>query len=258
MVFFRRGVTSDGDTPGGDQSRFSGYDVLTEVDTWDAVSAGVVLRRLAPPPALRFFALDEQAVGTALFDQLLDQRCEPKVPILQMVDVRLAESTTDGWRYEDMPEDGEAFRVTFRFLDEDARTAYGARFVELDWQDQADLVQSVQDRSGSDWHGLPATHVWSLWTRYACTAFYSHPWAWNEIGFGGPAYPRGYKALGLDKREPWEVADRVDASPTGFGEQVDEARRRHAEVRTRQLRQEHPDHSGPHGVGDDIAGRNPA
>ena len=27
-------------------------------------------------------------------------------------------------------------------------------------------------------------------------AFYSHPWAWNEIGFGGPAYPRGYARLG--------------------------------------------------------------
>jgi hypothetical protein len=57
------------------------------------------------------------------------------------------------------------------------------------------------------WHGLPAARVWSLWTRYAATAFYAHPWAWNEIGFGGPAYPRGYKNLGLDRRESWEVAD---------------------------------------------------
>ena len=48
-------------------------------------------------------------------------------------------------------------------------------------------------------------HVWSLWTRYACTAFYSHPWAWNEIGFAGPAYPRGYKNTGIDARERFEV-----------------------------------------------------
>ena len=33
------------------------------------------------------------------------------------------------------------------------------------------------------------------------------PAAWNEIGFGGPAYPRGYKNLGVDKREPFEVRD---------------------------------------------------
>jgi hypothetical protein len=49
--------------------------------------------------------------------------------------------------------------------------------------------------------------VWSLWTRYACTAFYSHPAAWNEIGFAGPAYPRGYKNTGVDRREPFEVRD---------------------------------------------------
>ena len=49
--------------------------------------------------------------------------------------------------------------------------------------------------------------MWSLWTRYACTAFYSHPWAWNEIGFPGPAYPRGYLNPGVDAREHWEVTD---------------------------------------------------
>ena len=61
---------------------------------------------------------------------------------------------------------------------------------------------------GASWHGWSAAHVWSLWTRYACTAFYSHPWAWNEIGFPGPAYPRGYLNPGVDARERWEVADR--------------------------------------------------
>ena len=33
--------------------------------------------------------------------------------------------------------------------------------------------------------------------RSMLAAFYSHPWAWNEIGFGGPAYPRGYARLGV-------------------------------------------------------------
>jgi hypothetical protein len=41
----------------------------------------------------------------------------------------------------------------------------------------------------------------------ACTAFYSHPRVWDEIGFPGPAYPRGYKHAGVDAREPFEVAD---------------------------------------------------
>ena len=74
-----------------------------------------------------------------------------------------------------------------------------------------DAVQSAEQA----WRGLPATRVWSLWTRYACTAFYSHPWAWSEIGFGGPAYPRGYGNLGMDRREHWEVRDVFPGSSPG-------------------------------------------
>ena len=54
---------------------------------------------------------------------------------------------------------------------------------------------------------MVASHVWSLWTRYGCTAFYAHPLAWNEIGFDGPAYPRGYKNIGVDRLEGIEVHD---------------------------------------------------
>ena len=74
-------------------------------------------------------------------------------------------------------------------------------------EDHRDVIQAVQDLGAKEWHGLNAAHVWSLWTRYACTAFYAHPSAWNEIGFPGPAYPRGYKNPGVDAREPFEVAD---------------------------------------------------
>jgi hypothetical protein len=247
---FRRGVEGAGDTPGGQQERFPGFDVLGEVDTWDPVTAGVVLSRLTAPPPLRFFTLAEQAVGTAVFDQLLDQREPPRIPILEMVDSRLAEQMTDGWHYEDMPEDGEAFRRSFAALDEDARRAFGTSFHELDWYDQADLIQHVQDLGSGQWAGMPAGHVWSLWTRYACTAFYSHPWAWNEMGFGGPAYPRGYKHIGVDAHEPWEVADHTDLDPIGWGGRVEQARRRHAAVRTRQLRREG---GSAQGLGDELA-----
>lgn len=228
MGVFRPKADAAGATPGARQERFPGFDVLGQVDSWDAVTAGAVLDRLAPPPNLRFFTVAEQATGIALFDLLLDQRDEPKVPVLMLVDARLTERETDGWRYEGMPEDGQAFRRSFAGLDADARAASGGPFPLLERSAQADLVQRVHDRGNGAWHGMPAVHVWSLWTRYACTAFYSHPWAWNEIGFGGPAYPRGYKNLGLDRREPWEVPDRVDRSPTGWGERVERARRQHA------------------------------
>jgi hypothetical protein len=42
-----------------------------------------------------------------------------------------------------------------------------------------------------------------------CTdAYYSHPWAWDEIGFGGPAYPRAYMRLERGEAETWEVTEK--------------------------------------------------
>jgi Gluconate 2-dehydrogenase subunit 3 len=196
-----------GRTPGGQGDRFPGFDVLSQVGTWDMVTAGVVLARLSPPPPLRFFTVPEEAVGRALVDQLLDQRGEPRVPVLEMIDARLAEGQTDGWHYADMPEDGQAWRDSLHALDEDATARFGGSFPDLDRQRQAELIGAVQQLGDGRWHGMRASRVWSLWTRYAASAFYAHPWAWNEIGFGGPAYPRGYRNLGLDRREPWEVPD---------------------------------------------------
>jgi hypothetical protein len=208
-------------TPQG-RGRFPGYDVLTEAHRWDDVTAGVVLARLAPAGDLSFFTATEEAIATALCDLLLAQDCEPRIPVVSLIDARLAAGETDGWRYEDMPEDGRAWRDTLADLDTDARTAHGVGFAGLDRPAAAALIQAVFDRStkGADFHGRAANHVWSLWTRYATTAFYSHPWAWNEIGFGGPAYPRGYKNVGIDARERWEVADHDDTDPLTFAERV--------------------------------------
>jgi hypothetical protein len=124
-----------------------------------------------------------------------------------MIDARLAAGETDGWRYSDMPEDGQAWRDTLAYLDADADTRCGTTFAAAPEEQQLELIQAVQDQGSKDWHGLNAAHVWSLWTRYACTALYAHPLAWNEIGFSGPAYPRGYKNAGVDKLEPFEVRD---------------------------------------------------
>jgi hypothetical protein len=211
-------------TPGG-KGRFPGFDVLAHTELWDDVTAGIVLSRLDPPTDFSFFTPAEQAAAGALFDMLLAQHDEPKVPVLQLVDERLALDQTDGWRYQDMPEDQEAWRRSLAALDAEAQSRHGARFHELSTEDRGGVVQDVQD--ADEWHGMPAKHVWSLWTRYACAAFYSHPWAWNEIGFGGPAYPRGYMNLGLDRLEHWEVHEVEATDPVPWANRVEAAHEAH-------------------------------
>jgi Gluconate 2-dehydrogenase subunit 3 len=212
---------SDQSAPGGDGRRFPGFDALAQAAHWDPVTAGVVLSRVGMPPAVRFFSPAEHAAAAALCDQLLAQYDEPKAPLVNLIDARLAEDQTHGWRYRDMPADGQAWRDSLAALEADAAARFGSRFAACPAERQAALIQAVQDLGAGDWHGLNAAHVWSLWTRYACTAFYAHPLAWNEIGYPGPAYPRGYKNPGIDALEPFEVRD---ARPSDDPARTDDAR----------------------------------
>ena len=222
----RRGVTPQ------HKGRYPGFDVLQQADRWDDETAGVVLSRLAPPNALGFFTMDERAIAQPLLDLLLAQDKEPRIPVLALIDTRLAIGETDGWHYDDMPQDSQTWRDTLAFLDQDAQQTYGEGFASIDARRQARLIQRVQDLTDESghWHRYPASQVWSLWTRYACTAFYSHPWAWNEIGFPGPAYPRGYLNPGINARERWERADQHDVDPIPFVQRTEQARRRQAEL----------------------------
>ncbi|HZD88840.1 MAG TPA: gluconate 2-dehydrogenase subunit 3 family protein, partial [Pseudolabrys sp.] len=42
--------------------------------------------------------------------------------------------------------------------------------------------------------------------------YYAHPDAWSEIGFGGPASPRGYVRLAENRRDPWEAVEHAPAA----------------------------------------------
>jgi hypothetical protein len=191
----------------GPRPRFPGLDVLGQARHWDQVTADLVTARLSPPSGLAFFTAAEAACAGILLNLLTGQQDNQEISVLHMVDARLAAAETDGWRYRDMPEDGQAWRDTLAYLDEDAAARCGTTFADAPEDDQLAMIQAVQDLAAKDWHELNAAHVWSLWTRYACTALYAHPLAWNEIGFPGPAYPRGYKNTGVDKLEPFEVRD---------------------------------------------------
>ena len=191
----------------GPRGRFGGFDVLGQARHWDQVTADLVTSRMGQQPPVTFFTAGESACAGTLLDLLTGQEDDQEIPVLQMIDARLAAGETDGWRYSDMPEDGQAWRDTLAYLDADAAQRCGTAFADAPRNDQLVLIQAVQDLQSGDWHGLNAAHVWSLWTRYACTALYAHPLAWNEIGFSGPAYPRGYKNIGVDKLEPFEVRD---------------------------------------------------
>ena len=193
--------------------RYPGYDVLDKrwTPSWNAKTRTVVERRLAVHPGPRF--LDKAAFATlrALCDRILPQpdRAEP-IPLAAYVDEKLLGDRRTGYRNARMPPMREAWTRGLAALDAEAQTAYGRGFAGLDAPSQDRLVTAMSkgELIDSAWGDMPSDlffkdRVMSDIPR----AYYAHPSAWNEIGFGGPASPRGYVRLDADKRDPWEAAE---------------------------------------------------
>src|ERR671932_1015859 len=136
-----------GQTPGGRQPRFPGFDVLAQADHWDEVTRSVVLQRLEAPGPLRFFTEEEALTLGPVFDALLDQDAEPKVPVLEMVDERLAERRLAGWHYEELPQDPDAFREISRGIEETSRAYHERPFRELDREQVQHVLEAIRTES---------------------------------------------------------------------------------------------------------------
>jgi len=188
--------------------RYPDFDVLSTADSWDHATRKVVLARLDPPGPLQFFTTDEEPTLRAFCDMVLAQDGEPRIPVAEFVDDKLAAGRLDGYQYADMPEDGDTWRITLRGLDHSATSGHAvADFAAADVTSQEAIVDDFAHArlSGGPWDEVNVARAWSVCLRSMLAGFYSHPWAWNEIGFGGPAYPRGFMRLGpTSTTEPFE------------------------------------------------------
>ena len=205
----RRGTAPQG------RSRYPDFDVLEQAGHWDDATRKVVLERVAEVPPLRFFDAGEAETLACFCDVVTAQDAEPRVPVLAMVDQKLHEGRLDGYRYADMPDDRETWRLAARGLDERARALGAEGFADADPDTRLRIVAEFHagDLHDGVWAELPAKKAFSVLMRAVLEAFYSHPWAWNEIGFGGPAYPRGYARMGIGLRESWERREDFDVDP---------------------------------------------
>ena len=191
------------------------FSTLGQQKFWDAKTREVILDRVHNVPEIRFFTSVEAGILQAVCDRILpqDDRDEAhKIPIVPQIDKRLFEDSHDGYRYDDMPPDQEAFRLGIEAIEQMAEQAYGRGFLEVVAREQEELLRSLHDgkpAGGEEiWRRMDAGRFWMLLVSDCADAYYSHPYAWDEIGFGGPAYPRAYMRLERGEAEPWEVEEK--------------------------------------------------
>jgi gluconate 2-dehydrogenase gamma chain len=152
-----------------------------------------------------FFSSDELETLRAIGERLIVLGSSGIDPAAE-IDARLVAGTGDGWRYDAMPSDGEAYRLGLRGLEETARKRFGARFVALETVVQDRLLAAVQrgEVRGGAWARVaPARFFEDLLSEFT-EMYYSHPLAQEEIGYAGLADAPGWARIGLDELEDRE------------------------------------------------------
>src|SRR6185437_2926364 len=182
--------------------RFPDYDVLRKKDTpsWNEQTRQAVTKRLDEVPQRQFFDETEWAILEAVCNRLIPQPDRPNapVPIVPFIDHKLHQNQGNGYRYEGMPPMREAWRQGIRAIDAEARQRWGRVFRELPHNQQDAVLRAIQhgDALSDAWKGLPPkTFFGTELLHEAASIYYAHPAAWSEIGYGGPAAPRGYVRL---------------------------------------------------------------
>lgn len=192
------------------QDRYPGANVLRQRWHWDEATRRVVMDRVHNIPAFRNLNAHQQATLEALCARVIPQEHRPperRVPIAPWIDQSCGREVLEGYRFEDMPPNNTAWYWGLEGLDQTAQAMFGAQFTDLDGDKQDEVLQAVRhgDPTGEVWRRMPARRWWVyVALRQITGVYYSHPYAWDEIGFGGPAYPRGYFALNHGAPEPWE------------------------------------------------------
>jgi hypothetical protein len=189
------------------------YDVLDKWDSpsWNDQTREAVRQRLEEVPPRRFLSPAQWSLLEAVAARLMPQpeREEP-VPIVPWIDNMLHHNHSPGYRYADMPPMRDAWRQGLDAIAAESLNRHGKSFEELSPEAQDALLSDVQHNRVESryWGDLPAGGFFlHHLLKHVVGTYYAHPSAWSEIGFGGPASPRGYVRLGFDERDPWEAKE---------------------------------------------------
>ena len=195
------------------RNRYPGYDVLAKRlgPSWNEQTRRVITHRLAIGGEPRFFTTEEFQTVAAIASRIVPQsEPRPPIPVASLVDDKLADGKSDGYRLAGMPREADAWKLGLHALDAEADAAYGDRFRRLATGLQDALLARMQsgELKSPAWGTMRSKEFFKQRMAHDIVmAYYAHPTAWSEIGWGGPASPRGYVRLDFDERDPWEAAE---------------------------------------------------
>ena len=173
----------------------------------DATRQVLTERLNAPLQLPTFFSADEFALLQAICNRLIPQNDRPEfIDIAGGIDKRLIQNKTNGWRYDIMPADGDAYKQGLAGIEETAQILHQQSFEQLSSSEQDNIISLMQtgNAPGAIWQTLPAVRFFEELLAEAVENYYSHPLAQEEIGYVGMADLPAWQHIGLDQLDDRE------------------------------------------------------
>lgn len=190
------------------KTRYPNYDVLSQQEEWDGHTRSIVKSRTEAGEPYRFLTLTEAEMLRAICSIMAgDGRANIIQFVLRHIDQSLSGAAGESQRKASVPKAQELLREGLKQLDQLCLTRSLKPFIELPEQEQFPIVSDLSEGKlpfPPEWN----SHQKALFNRilsWTVESYYSHPTVWSEIGYGGPAYPRGYVRTNIGQLDPWEA-----------------------------------------------------
>lgn len=186
------------------------FDVLKEKGHWDDHTREIVEKRLQVDRGTYQFFTEEEADSLLHLCKVLvdDDRAEIIAFVVHHFDTKLQANFGEAQRKVGVPAEAVLLRDGLKLLNQMCQETYKNKFPQLDQTTKqkivGDLVQgNLQLQVGTA--SVSAKDFIKKVMVETVSAYYSHPFVWSEIGYAGPAYPRGYVRTEWGLTDPWEA-----------------------------------------------------
>ncbi|MFC0523372.1 gluconate 2-dehydrogenase subunit 3 family protein [Pontibacillus salicampi] len=189
------------------KSYYPTYDVLSNKQSWDQVTRNIIEQRMHGAEGT-FFTPDQKrtlvAIAKALFPSHVG---EQSVSVSIVLDRRMLEGKLSIYPKQSSISKEVIIDQGLILADKDCLYRYHQPFFMLEEQSKHELLEEWRQNDGNPevWMPVKSDLFFSTLASELVKIVYSDPGVWSTIGFGGPAYPRGYYAYGPKQFDSWEA-----------------------------------------------------
>lgn len=190
-------------------THYPSFNVLDEKDEWDDHTQQIVTSRIDASVAYLFLSEQEAKTLSSLCGLLVDDSSRDALAfVVSHIDQTLFSSPGEGQRKVGVPTAPKLIRQGLTAIDQTSEQKHSAAFAYLNPALQKQLIQDISKEQAQPtevWNDIPQKDLFNKLMQLTVESYCSYPRVWSDIGYAGPAYPRGYVRTQLGQLDSWEA-----------------------------------------------------